>query len=96
MLTKDEDKLAETISFLPCPISHTTASIPQAFVKYEQQQLPKVAARATATYGSRDASRAALLVTFENPNSQLLNATGSSRSFRDTLNQQTYMKNLRS
>lgn len=68
MLTKDEDRLAETISFLHCPISHI-ASFPQAFVKYEQQQLLKAAATATATYGSSDALRAAPLLTFQIPNS---------------------------
>lgn len=86
MLSKDEDRLAETISFLPCPISHT-ASFPGAFVKYEQQQLLKVAATATATSGSSDASRAAPLLTFQIPNLQLLSATGSSHIFRDTLKQ---------
>lgn len=86
MLTKDEDRLAKTISFLHCPISHT-ASFPEAFVKYEQQQLLKAAATATTTYGSGDALRAVPLLTFQIPNSQLLNATGSSHSFRDTLKQ---------
>lgn len=67
MLTKDEDRLAEIIPFLRCPISHT-ASFPEALVKYEQQQLLKAAATATATYGSGDALRAAPLLTFQIPN----------------------------
>lgn len=86
MLTKDEDRLAKTISFFHCPISHT-ASFPEAFVKYDQQQLLKVAVTAIATYGSGDALKAVPPLTFQIPDSQLLNATGSSCSFRDTLKQ---------
>lgn len=86
MLSKDKDRLAETISFSPCPISHT-ASFPGAFVKYEQQQLLKVAATGTATSGSGDTSTATPLLTLQIPNSQLLSATGSSHSFRDTVKQ---------
>jgi len=86
MLTKEEDRLAETISFLHCPVSHT-ASFPEAFAKHEPQQLLQGAATATATYGSGDASRAAPLLTSQIPNSQLLNGTGSSRSFRHRFKQ---------
>lgn len=86
MLTKDEDRLAEITPFLRCPISHT-ASFPEALVKYEQQQLLKVAATATVTYGSGDAWRAAPLLTF-----QILNTTSECNRTKSQL--QGYIKTV--
>lgn len=59
-------------------------AFPKAFVKYKQQ-LWEVATRATTTYGSCDVLGTAPMLTFQIPISQLLNATGSSHSFRDIL-----------